>query len=416
MRNHLRSSLFAAALAALALGAGACKWTDFDDLKEDTWVTATGSPDNAATSWGVSIARVARSGQPARLAVLGASEPVYNDVVIGPNGDIQITSELEINPQFVTGNLPTEPLLLSNPDGDDAALVTGVTDGRITVIRSINGQLSQLLVNKTNMQPTGATYLKPPTGDTQIVVAQNKTVFGVLFAPTPGFDQQKCDLRDEANADANVRALGAYRPAGAASDDLLVFTESGKLLIYSGGPAFAGCGTMAIAPVGNRAFDTMFTGAVAGSQIIPFVDGTTQYFLLEAHADGGRGHLGLYKIENATITAVGAPRGEGGLRSAALMPPRTPGGKRYVIAGYPQDIVEGVTAGQVRVFELDLASGIAASPATTLHDAQPEDRQQFGRAVAALPFNGTHIIAVGADNDVFLYFRSPLYDETRQGR
>jgi hypothetical protein len=39
-----------------------------------------------------------------------------------------------------------------------------------------------------------------------------------------------------------------------------------------------------------------------------------------------------------------------------------------------------------------------------------------------MPFNGKQVIAVAADNEIFVYFRvqladgTPLYDETRQGR
>jgi hypothetical protein len=399
------------ALIFAPLAGGGCNWTEFDDLETETWVTSTGAPENASTSWGVAIARVSRSGQPARLAVLGASEPTYNDLLISADGSYEVTSELEINPQFVTGNLPISPILLANPDGDDAALVTGVTDGRITVIRSIAGQLSQLLVNKATMQPSAATYLRPPTGETQIVVAQGNTVFGVPFAPPPGFDQQKCLLRDGAGADVVARALGAYR-AGA-SDNLIALSESGKLALYTGGPAFVGCGTGAITPIGNRVLDIGLTGIVTGSQIVSFVDGTTAYFLLQANGDGARSHLGLYKIEADVITAVGAPRTDPGVRSATLL---SAGGKRYAVAGYPTDLVEGVAAGQVRAFELSTATGLAATPAMTLSDADPEERQLFGRGVVALPFGASTILAVAAENDVFLYFRTALYNETRQGR
>jgi len=66
----------------------------------------------------------------------------------------------------------------------------------------------------------------------------------------------------------------------------------------------------------------------------------------------------------------------------------------------------------VLVYPLDLTTGIDETPAMTLHDAQPEADQVFGRTVAITPFNGNNVIAVGADNEVFLYFRTALYDET----
>jgi hypothetical protein len=78
--------------------------------------------------------------------------------------------------------------------------------------------------------------------------------------------------------------------------------------------------------------------------------------------------------------------------------------------------VDGTDGGQVQAIEIDLTLGLAATPAMTLFDAQPESDQAFGRGVAELAYNGKKIIAVAADNEVFLYFRTTLYDETREGR
>ena len=73
-------------------------------------------------------------------------------------------------------------------------------------------------------------------------------------------------------------------------------------------------------------------------------------------------------------------------------------------------------SGQVAIYTLDLTAGLGASPSAVLHDAQPEENQQFGRAVATTPFNGKQVIAVGADNEIFMYFRTTIYGETRSGR
>ena len=155
-------------------------------------------------------------------------------------------------------------------------------------------------------------------------------------------------------------------------------------MAYDGGTVFNGCGAGTAQPNAGLVADTMFSGASPGSQILTFEDGTDRYALVQAHSDGNKGHLGLYKLEAAAITAVGTPRADPGLRSAAILQPagRT---KRFVVAGFPAAIVEGVAAGQVQVFEVSTTTGVGAAPAMTLHDAQPEANQLFGRAVAALP-------------------------------
>jgi len=424
MRNRLRaSSTPGFGLRPVLLGllvplaaAGGCKWTDFDDLEEDTWVTSTGKPDNGAANWGVAIARVARSGTGGTLAVLGANEPIYNDVVIGPNGDTNVTGEVQINRQFFTGNLPIEPLLLSSPAGDEAALVTGTADSRVTILRSTGGQVTQIVVNGTTQQPNAATYMLPPPGGTpaQILVSQGDTVFGGFFENQPN-PPPRCKFADDMNGAFEIRALGAYRPMGKATDEVLVLSNTGKLMVFDGGTAFLGCGTVTVQPLAGLVIDTMFTDAITGSQIMTFEDGADRYALVQAHSDGNKGHLGLYKIEAAAITLVGTARADAGLRSAAIISPAGQS-KRFVIAGFPTAIVDGVAAGQVQVFEVSTTTGVSATPAMTLFDAEPEDNQSFGRGVAALPYNGKSIIAVAADNEVFLYFRTSLYEETREGR
>lgn len=407
MRATLTCFGFGLGLGVAVLAGGGCKWTDFDDLKEDTWVTATGKPDSKAASWGVSIARINRGASGGTLGVLGASEPTFARIVIGPNGDTNIGSEVLVNRSFAA-NLPIEPLFLSNPTGDQVILATGTIDSRITVLRSSETGLEERIITGSTMQPSAATFLVAPSGVTQALVAHGDTVFA---APLDDAAQAKCKLVDDTGAALEVRAMGAYRRTGT-SDDVLVLSATGKLMVYPGS-LFAGCGAGTQAPLAGLTLDTMFTGALSGSQILTFEDPAGTFALIQAHSDS-KGHIGLYKLD-AAITLVGSARADAGVRQIAIFEPPS-STKRYVIAGFPTALVEGVAAGQVLLFDLDTTAGIGNAPALTLSDAQPEDNQSFGRSVASLPYNGSNIIAVAADNDVFLYFRTSLYGETRQGR
>jgi hypothetical protein len=423
LRSTLRSVLPAGLVAsALSLAAGGCKWTDFDDLKEETWATSTGKPDNSAANWAVAVARVGRGGPGAggTLAVLGANAALYDELTIGPGGDVNTTTEVPLDVNFAVDNLANEPLLLPRPDADEVALVTGVDASRSLAVRAVGGQLDPVSVGGPG-QPTAAAYMVPPVmgggaPQMQMLIAQAETVYGVIFnqatPPNPG---PKCTLVDGAPtmAKINVRALGAYRlGTTATSDDVLALTDTGKLLAYPG-TVFGGC-TMTL-PNPVMSADLTITSVQPGSQILVFSDAGTTYAVVQAHNDTGKGRLGLYRITASAIEEVGPPRDVAGLRTAALFQ-HTDGAKRYVLAGVPNATVEGVVAGQVQAFEIDPAMGISVSPAMSLSDTQPEDRQSFGRGVAALPFNGKTIIAVAADNDVFVYFRTTLYGETREGR
>jgi hypothetical protein len=211
-----------------------------------------------------------------------------------------------------------------------------------------------------------------------------------------------------------IRALGAYRPAGAASDDVLVLTDAGKLMAYPGA-VFNGCGTAMQPPKPGFVRDVMFTGVQTGSQIHVFADASASYAVVQMHSDAGKGRLGLYRIDADSIDEIGSARDLDRLKTAALFQPAGDT-KRFVVAGLPTTIVKDVVAGEVQVLEINTATGIATSPAATLFDSRPEDNQAFGRGVAALSYNGKSIIAVAADNEIFLYFRTALYSETREGR
>jgi hypothetical protein len=176
---------------------------------------------------------------------------------------------------------------------------------------------------------------------------------------------------------------------------------------------FNGCATRE--PLGS--FDTTFKPD-QGAQILA-IDAT--HVLLQGHS-GDLGYLRVFAFDPLDLDKNPAPVGEATMvpkiRSAALL---VAGGTTFAAAGVPTAIVDGKTCGQVVLFEVG-ASGIESTPSASLHDAQPETNESFGRGVAAMPFHGAQVLAVAADNEIFVYFRAnlsdgtPLYDETRQGR
>src|SRR5262249_10911503 len=150
-----------------------------------------------------------------------------------------------------------------------------------------------------------------------------------------------------------------------------------------------------------------------GAQMLQ-IDAT--HVLLQGHHDtNDDAFMQVYNTQ--TLMPAGGSVSLPNLRTAALL---TAGTQQYVLAGYPSVVVDGKTAGEVQVFRVS-AAGIETSPVATLQDAQPENNQSFGRAVAAMPYHGMQLIAVAADNEIFVYFRAnladgtQLYGETRQG-
>jgi len=410
---------------SLLASTGACKWSEFDDLEEEAWVEATEKPENDSASWGVAIQRSSRSTTGGRLAVFGTSEAVYTELVYTSSGDVSVAGNaLELNSQFGIGNLDAQPIVLADPASDDVALVTTSGSASIAILRGTNGQLVAHQVFGPT-RPDAATYMVPPPTAgfpaptlSQTLVAQDDRVFGTFFNNPPN-PQPSCKLVDGGTQPVLVRALGAMRLADG-TDDVVVWSSTGKLLVYPGNVfngtlGLAGCDT-GVAPTATAAMDTGIVPG-AGSQILTFEtrDGanaiTGNYAVLQGHDDTGKGLLALYDL--GALTMIGTARTDNGVKIATLF---ETGGKRYVLAGYPTAIVDSTPSGQALVFEVSTTTGIASSPALTLHDAQPEDNQLFGRGVAVMPFDGKPVIVVAADNEVFAYYRTNLYPDVRAGR
>jgi len=430
----LQALLILAGAATLGSSLGACKWTDFDDLKDEAWVTATPKPDNGSTNWAVAIAPGKRTTGPndgGKLAVIGTAESIYNEIEYTATGGSKIAgNQQELNNQFGIGNLEPQPILLADPTTDDIALVTKSGTQQVVVLRGTSGDLNPHQVFGPD-SADAATYMIAPAVDggatpqpAQPLVASQDKVYGTFYSPPEQpFQQPKCQLVDGATP-VQVRALGTVRLAPAnLTDDVVVWSSTGNLYIYAGG-VFDGARAPTVCPDLSPA-DTDNTGTAAPGALLagPFAVGFTpsvgsqihvfggHFAILQGHNDSTGGFLAL--VDLATMTLVGPPHTEDGLKTATMF---ELGGVPHVVAGYPLAVVDGVTSGQVLVFKLDTASGISASPIETLHDAQPDDSQTFGRAVTVFQFNGKPVIAVAADNEAFAYFRLNSYADTRQGR
>ena len=420
---------------------GACKWTEFDDLEKDSWVSVTSKPNGDSTDYGVAIQRGAlASPSGGKLVAFGAGDAQFTEIVYTAGGDSDLApTALKLNNQFGVGNLDPQPILLADPSSDEVALITNAGGQSIAVLSGTGGLVAHQLFGPE--QPDAAAYmLAPPRVDTmavhpsQPIVASGDAVYGTIYMAAPP-TQPKCQLLDAAGVAVQVRGIGGAKitQTGAmATDDIVVWAAAGatgKLLLYSGGIFNGAAPAPATPPNGigtcidgttngvsrplplSTAVDTSFVPG-KGSQIIML---DRRYALLVGRKDA-EGYLAIYDVTtmtgaNLTPTRLSPPITLPDLRTATVL---DTGSAKYVVAGYPGATVENVKAGKVLVFPLDFTSGIDETPAMTLYDASPESDQAFGRAVAVTPFNGKNVIAVGADNEVFLYFRTLLYDDTRQ--
>ncbi|HET7500046.1 MAG TPA: hypothetical protein VFK02_03560 [Kofleriaceae bacterium] len=395
-------------LAVAASTLGACKWTEFDDLEHEAWVDSTEKPDLKSSDYAIALQRGARGGDGGRLVVIGNGQASYSELVYSARGEASFPASTVVllNAQYGIVNIGQQPIVLADPASDDVSLVVP-SDNGVALLTGTMGLLKSYQLF-THQAPDAATYMVAP-GHTQPLplVAVGENVLGALLPELPtGMQQPTCKLTDTATAGftAQVRALGTIR--NGATDDVLAWDATGKLFKYPSS-VFNGCTSqdpVAVIDTGIK--------PDAGAQILA-IDQTR--VVLHGRV-GDNGFLGVF--DAASMTPVGQGIFVPGVRAAVVL---DAGGQKYVAGGAPTTIVDGATAGAVLLHRVS-ASGIEAQPAATLHDAQPEANQSFGRGVAVMPFNGKQVLAVAADNEVFVYFRanladgSPLYDETRQDR
>jgi hypothetical protein len=405
----------------VASSLSACKWTEFDDLQDQTWVTSTQKPNVKSSDWGVAIQR----GGDGRLVVIGAGQAVYSELLFDAKGTSSLApAAVALNAQYGISNLDPQPILLASPGNtDDVALIVN-GGSSIAVLAGTQGTLDLHQVAAQPSTVDAATYLQaPPRTDVghigevpplQPLVASGDVVLGTFYANAPK-PQPACKLTD-AGTPIGARALGAVRIGASTFDDVLAWGANGKLYVYPGS-VFHGCMTQEP----KTSVDTGFLPG-HGAQILA-LDAT--HVVLQGHHDGDDASLlQVYDVGVTPPVAVGEPVGAGGpvvfskVRTAAIL---TSNGTQYVVAGLPTSTVNTKVAGVVEIFTITPA-GIDARSAVSLTDAQPESNQSFGRAVAVMPFHGKQVIAVAADNEIFVYFRAQLadgtslYDETRQGR
>jgi hypothetical protein len=363
--------------------------------------------------------------------VIGAGPGSYSELAYNASGSSSLkTNSLQLVAQGIM-TLDAQPMLLASPKSAEVALVTSGDSSSVVVATGAHTlQVRQLFVG-TNTSlgavtvgstPDAATYMQPrpfPGGDGSTpapapLVAVGDVVMGTIYAPPANTKQPACKL---GGGTIQVRALGAV--AGASGDDILVWNGAdGKLHRYDGG-AFNGCADANPVPPTASTTDANKPAFLPGhgSQILP-IEGTR--VLLQGHQDPALGTSSFLQVYDvAAMAPVGNPVTTAGARSAAIL---TVGATHYAVVGYPGALVDGTASGQVLVYAISSSGLDSGAPAAMLHDAQPEGSQQFGRSVAVMPFNGKQVIAVAAQNEIFVYFRAKLsdgqglYDETRQGR
>jgi hypothetical protein len=388
-------------LASIALAG--CSWTTFDDLGKEAWAQSTQSPNIGSTDYAVAITGSTASSTGGQLSVLSSDSVSYSTLSYDPSGKATLGANPQRLGQFFITSLGTQPIFVSNSSGECAA-----------VAQASNGQSTYVVVYNGCASAPGATPIQsaaPPDAAAYIgstlVVAAGANLFVVTTAGV-----QWCAATD----DTGTTPLQA---SGLGADDANVYAwaAGGKLLQYKLTDLMT-CVQMSTMPTagtaittgGGAAVDTGFMPATGASvQIVGSSTSATEWAVLAGHApQSATGRVFSAKLV-APRGLVGSPYMADGISSSVT---GTLGGMGPFVA---MGFLGNGTGGIVELHALDTTTGaIDATVAEELADAQADSGEQFGRGLAIMEFNGTNILTVAAKSEVFAYFQTLLYPETRQ--
>jgi hypothetical protein len=367
----------------LLLALGACKWGEFDDLAETTWVHATDDPNIGSTNYATTIVGVSTGTSGGQLAVVSNDVPNYSTLDYSADGSAAVgPNNQKLGVHFIA-SLSDPPILITDGMGKVALVERAIDAGNIAVVTGPANAVADTPFASTNT-PDAATF-----AGTSLVIAAGQTFYTLGGTGIP----PACSAMDATLKAAAIASNGT---------NLFVWTTAGVLANIPV-TALSPC-TGGMLPAFGTTYTTMSYMPKIGSRIHLI----GQYAVLAGRGDAAMPSW-LVVVDTTTMTQVAPPLFPGDIKSSAV---GVLGGKTYVAIGMPSRSVDGLVAGQVELWEIDPATGMidAAGPKLTLNDAEPESAQEFGRSVTTMKFNGQEILVVGAHNEIFAYYKTALYD------
>ena len=393
----MRTKLLLATLAASSSLLGACKWTDFDDLEGTTWVRSTEDPEVGSTDYAVAIAGVSTGTSGGTLAVISDDTANYSLIDYSAKGDASVNKAqaVKLGAQQI-GAIAEEPVFVTDPAGRIALVERSIAGGNFAVyIGSPTAPSGLEFASASQPAPTPDAATFVPTGTGQdLVFAAGSTLYTV---PSAGGTPIACTGTDNNNNPLQVAALGHD------GTNLWVWSKSGSLFSYPIA-ALSPCNGGSLPAPGASAF-TPTGGFMPAPGARMHIAG--DFAILTGHPSSTRSGS-VFVVQLSNTTQVGSTITVEGLRTSTLA---TLAGETYLVLGVPDRAVGGVASGEVDLHAFDSTNGtLDATPALSLHDADPESGQLFGRALTTMSFNGNPILVVGAKSEIFAYYRTALYD------
>lgn len=366
--KNLPSILFAGALALGASASHGCKWTDFDDIQDTTWAVSLQKPSAVSTTgdWGYGLVS-SRAGKP--FLAIGRNDASVAAMSFNANGG-EVVANTVSNPSKIVGpqlNIGGHPLIAMTPDGANGAVLAGST---AQVWKGDRFEAVAL------------------TGSTPNAIAISADASKVYFGTDTGTALNGSTECPGATGKKVIALLGQ------GPQSVLAWYADGSVELFTAMPACTKTPRPAV-------------GTPTEGMIVEVDNGGSKHAVMAQL--GAAGAIFVVDLTTGALLSTTPAPGLSAL-AATTMSTKT-GVKEVVVAGFKDTIVEGIpNAGEAKVYFFE---GGALSEQGTMHDASPENDQNFGRTVATTELEGKPVILIGADNEVFAYFETSFYDNSR---
>lgn len=412
--GSIRSFLAPALLgAALLSSITACDWREFDDIADTTWVDTSGAPNGVDSSdFAVALAEAnnetAATPETKQLAVISRSKLTL--AFLSFDGTGKVTTKQSISLDSNSGGpfevLPQSPIYASDPKSGRVAVSA---NGKIAIGESNRGTLDVASAPNSG-KSAGLTFLE--IGAKTYVAAATERGISLIDVTAPTATTAICT---SATTMSRIVALGTVHVG--AADQLVVWYETSNAT-----PAELNSFTVAI--TGGTTCTMTASGAVIADAVsmptrsdypliegarIVTIPGTESVAISEPLK--GQVVIASFGAASRGATSFAAP-------DVISLAVGKIDGDTYAFAGASNQDIDGVSnAGRVQATKLTGGAVPVGelTPSLSLFDASPGTEERFGRAVAVVPFTDatSPIIVVGADDEMFTYFRTTLYPERR---
>jgi hypothetical protein len=392
-------------VAALSLVA-TCDWREFSDIADTTWVASTGAPSGVGSNdfaVGLAEANNEATNETKQLAVISRSKLTLAFLAYDAAGKLtnRQTLSLDSNSGGPFESLAQAPVYASDPKSGRVAVSS---NGKVA-IGDPNKATLDVAILPNSAKSAGLTFLEIG-GKTYVAAASERGVAMIdLAAPTV-----TTSICTAPMAISRIIALGTAHASG--GDQLVIWYENSPMARteQQAHTVTVAAGACTLAAV----------GAGVTSQVLPT---RAEYPLVEGARILSVPDSDSVVISDPLANTVSITRFAVAVTSTMVQVPDIAavavgklGADAYVFAGSPNQDIDGtINAGRVQAIKITPSIGLENTPAMSLFDASPDSEQRFGRAVALVPFTdaNTPIVVVGADNEMFTYFRSQLYGERR---